>query len=343
MNNCLEKPQVMRIDTSQMTPEQTLSMAHAYLGEEYRALPLPSHAPNIGGAGDLWVLGNISAAVDYGINARLQRRCARSLAETVRCRVITSGRIDGVADGRVVSLRPGDVVFEASNLSFSLDLENFGCDVIGVSAAALGHERIGDLSYRILSRESPEAALIAASLCAFLTQLDRCDIAAAERSARLVLAIVERQFDNFKSGPSDASLWAREGQRPMLQFIEDNLSNPDLGVDQLVHAFATSRAVVYRTLEEHGGIARYISRRRLERSLSQLVFDRPDTSIGQVAQSLGFTDQSYFAKLFKNQFGISPSRARSVFSFDRHELDQEKDGIMMRELLNRSEHISMTN
>ncbi|MEO1731620.1 MAG: AraC family transcriptional regulator [Pseudomonadota bacterium] len=343
MNDTSQKPQVMRIDTSAMTTEQTIAMAHAYLGNEFRSSPLPGDPPKIGGGGNLWVLGNISAAEDFNINARLQRRCERSLADTVRCRVITSGRINGVAEGEVVSLRPGDVVIEASNISFSLDLEDFGCDVVGISSGEIGHERIGDLTYHIIPRENPEAALIAASMRAFINELETCDSAAGERLALLMRAVVERQLDSILPGTGNSSARARDDKKPMLQFIEENLSDPDLGVDHLVDAFATSRAVVYRAFEDESGIARYISRRRLERALSKLVFDEAEIPIGEVANSLGFTHQSYFAKLFKEYFGISPSRARAAFSFDSQEINQKRDGILMRELLNRSDHIPVAN
>ena len=165
----------MRIDTRAMTPEQTIAMAHAYLGSEFRSSPLPGDPPRIGGAGNLWVLGNMSAAVDFDISARLQRRCERSLAATVRCRVITAGRVDGVVEGEVVRLRPGDVVIEASNISFSLDLDDFGCDVVGISVADIGHERVSDLTYSIIPRGTPEAVLIAASMRTFFKQLSTCE------------------------------------------------------------------------------------------------------------------------------------------------------------------------
>lgn len=314
-------------------------MAHAYLGSEFRSSPLPGDPPRIGGAGNLWVLGNMSAAVDFDISARLQRRCERSLADTVRCRVITAGRVDGVVEGEVVRLRPGDVVIEASNISFSLDLDDFGCDVVGISVADIGHERVSDLTYSIIPRGTPEAVLIAASMRTFFKQLSTCDAASAERLAILIRALVERQLDNILHETEEIPLRVHGGKELMLRFIEANLSDPGLGVDHLVDAFATSRAVVYRTLDDQGGIARHIANRRLERALSRLIFDAAEVSIGEVANSVGFTHQSYFAKLFKDRFGISPSRARAEFSIDAQELDQKSDGIRMREILNRSEHI----
>ena len=174
----------------------------------------------------------------------------------------------------------------------------------------------------------------------FFEQRETCDSATAERLARLMRALMEKQLDSFVLSSGDIPQKASEAKRAMLQFIEEHLSHPELGVDQLVDAFATSRAVVYRTLEDEGGIARYITRRRLERALSRLVFDQSDVSIGQVASSLGFSDQGYFGKLFRQHFGISPSRARSEFSFDKKHIDQKSDGLLMRTLLERSDHIA---
>lgn len=338
MDHNSAKPQRMRIDTSALSTEQIRTMAQAYLGEGFRSLPLPGAEGRYGGEGDMWVLDTLSAAVDFNINARLQRRCEKAIADTVRFRVITSGRIDGVAGGDVVSLKPGDVVIEASNISFSLDLESMGCDVVGVSAAEFGYDRIGNLDYRIIPANDPQAVMVASAMRTFFEQLDTCGKEPAEHLALLLRAMLEQLFDKYAPAGPVVSASARNVQRPMLQYIEDNIADPYLSVDHLVSAFATSRAVVYRTLDVEGGVARYIVRRRLERALSRLVFDPEDITIGQVAESLGFVDPSYFAKLFKEQFGITPSHARQEFSFDRRPLDTRTDGLLMRNLLETSEH-----
>lgn len=59
----------------------------------------------------------------------------------------------------------------------------------------------------------------------------------------------------------------------------------------------------------------YITERRLDRALALLSDD--EKSISDVAYECGFSDQSYFSKVFSKKFGITPSEHRGL-------LNQEK-------------------
>ena len=109
----------------------------------------------------------------------------------------------------------------------------------------------------------------------------------------------------------------------MQRFIDERLSNPLMGVDDLMNAFHCSRATVYRAFREIGGVKAYIRTQRLTRCFRDL--RRPIASpprIYEVAQRWGFTDISYFNRLFKKQFGMAPSDA--VFT-------QRVDGVLISE------------
>jgi AraC-like DNA-binding protein len=73
-----------------------------------------------------------------------------------------------------------------------------------------------------------------------------------------------------------------------------------------------SRSNIYRLFEDTGGVARYIQRERLLEA--QAVLSRPETtaSISVIAEDLCFADASSFSRVFKREFGCSPSEARSV-------------------------------
>ena len=98
--------------------------------------------------------------------------------------------------------------------------------------------------------------------------------------------------------------------RAVHAYIEDHLHDPDLGVDQLCRRFAMSRRTLYRMFADHGGVARYLTERRLARAFDALKAASPTRGlIKAVALTYGFVDQDYFGRLFRKRFAIVPSEA----------------------------------
>ena len=95
------------------------------------------------------------------------------------------------------------------------------------------------------------------------------------------------------------------------QAVRRNLRSPSLGPDKLCREAATSRSQLYRLLEDEGGVAHYIQRRRLSESFSMLCDPSNTLSIGKVAEILCFADGSSFSRAFRREFGMSPSDVRA--------------------------------
>ena len=96
-------------------------------------------------------------------------------------------------------------------------------------------------------------------------------------------------------------------------YIEDHLHNPELGGDQLCRVFAMSRRTIYRMFADEGGVARYLTERRLARAFDELNAASPSRGlIYDVAERHGFVDQNHFSRLFRKRFHIAPSDAVSL-------------------------------
>ena len=88
-------------------------------------------------------------------------------------------------------------------------------------------------------------------------------------------------------------------------FIHQHLADPTLSASRVAAALGVSERQVSRIFSRHGGVARWITDERLERARAGLA-SPGQRSVGQVARQCGFGSQSYFARVFKQRFGVSP-------------------------------------
>jgi AraC-like DNA-binding protein len=108
----------------------------------------------------------------------------------------------------------------------------------------------------------------------------------------------------------------------MKHYLDSRLSDPGLGVEDLVQAFHCSRSTVYRLFRETGGVGAYIRDQRLTRcfrELTQRATCRP--RVHQVALKRGFQDSHHFSCLFKKRFGLTPTEAAKGTEPSSAELD----------------------
>ena len=71
-----------------------------------------------------------------------------------------------------------------------------------------------------------------------------------------------------------------------------------------------SRSQLYRLLEGEGGVIRYIQRHRLRAIHAMLSDPANDRSIAAIAESCGFYEPSTFSRIFRREFGATPSEVR---------------------------------
>lgn len=95
----------------------------------------------------------------------------------------------------------------------------------------------------------------------------------------------------------------------IISYIEQNLSDPALGIARIEVALGTARSTMFRDFERHGGVEHYIKRRRLEQAFIVLAH-REHTGIADLSQRLGFSSRNHFSRVFSAEFGCRPSEVR---------------------------------
>lgn len=91
-------------------------------------------------------------------------------------------------------------------------------------------------------------------------------------------------------------------------FIEQHLTDPEIGPERILKNFGLSRATLYRMFQDDGGLLKYIAQRRLSNAFADLIAaDRQRGVVRSIARKWGFRDAGNFHRRFRERFGVTPS------------------------------------
>ena len=92
--------------------------------------------------------------------------------------------------------------------------------------------------------------------------------------------------------------------------LETHVSDENFGIAELCELLNISRAQLHRKLKQLTGqsTSHYIRSLRLQ--IAREMFRDPSRNVSEVAFAVGFSNAAYFSRVFKSQYGISPSEAR---------------------------------
>jgi signal transduction histidine kinase/ligand-binding sensor domain-containing protein/DNA-binding response OmpR family regulator len=97
----------------------------------------------------------------------------------------------------------------------------------------------------------------------------------------------------------------------IMLYLEENLTNSQLSVEELSKHLGMSRSSLYSKLLELTGETpvEYIRSVKLEKAA--VLLEKSDMNVAQIAYSVGFSTPNYFAKSFKAKYGMLPSEYMS--------------------------------
>ena len=99
----------------------------------------------------------------------------------------------------------------------------------------------------------------------------------------------------------------------VLQFIGTHYTDPELNMGTVAARIGADREKINEILKTELGMTftGYVNKLRLTEA-ARLLKDRNDTSIADIAYSVGYANVSYFNKLFKEEYGCTPGAFRSL-------------------------------
>ncbi|HEY3727017.1 MAG TPA: helix-turn-helix domain-containing protein [Solirubrobacteraceae bacterium] len=215
--------------------------------------------------------------------------------------------------GRELAVKAGDVVlwdamepteveiveaFYKRTLLFPRDQVFAVCPRLAESPALPSMEGSG--SARLLVRYMNALALE-------LPQLEPpAGAAAANAALELLRAAIEPNLPTSRSA-TRAAMRAEIGR-----YVRSHLQDPTLGPASIAHAYAMSVRALHALFEDvDASVAGLVRSERLGRCLEDL--QRPNGgSVTDIAFRWGFCDAAHFSRVFKREFGATPSEVRQV-------------------------------
>jgi AraC-like DNA-binding protein len=106
-----------------------------------------------------------------------------------------------------------------------------------------------------------------------------------------------------------SSEYDQELLKKAIAFIEENISNPDLNITLFANKMHLGRSSLFSKLKGITGQTPkdFITTIRMKKSLA-LLKENPGLSVSEIATMTGFNDSSYFIKMFKQHFGVTPKQ-----------------------------------
>ncbi|HWJ27542.1 MAG TPA: AraC family transcriptional regulator, partial [Flavisolibacter sp.] len=93
----------------------------------------------------------------------------------------------------------------------------------------------------------------------------------------------------------------------IIQIIEEQMDNPEFGVDMLSRKVAMSAPVLYKKLRAvtNMSVNEFVKSLRLKKAA--LLLQQKQYAVFEVSYMVGFNDRKYFSREFKKQYGKTPS------------------------------------
>ncbi|MCR9139582.1 MAG: helix-turn-helix transcriptional regulator [Alphaproteobacteria bacterium] len=220
--------------------------------------------------------------------------------------LVNRGAVDVQTTRQTMSLRQKDIYINAAASDYQIDVGPSEVFRVMLPLDLLQPMLEGVTGIAVLRRASPIAEILETTirkLDGALRSGSRVHIRQLSGIARDITqsVLLQEIADLHQDGYEIIRARAR-------YFIEDNISSSELDIDSIAEHAHASRATLYRAFEQLGGVRAYVNQVRLDQARRMLASPvRSRAYVLDVAYACGFSNPGSFGRLFKRQFGMSPS------------------------------------
>ncbi|WP_327346987.1 helix-turn-helix domain-containing protein [Streptomyces europaeiscabiei] len=231
-------------------------------------------------------------------------------------------------------LGPGDIAICDASRPYTFTYENDFHTVLMMlprTMLPVRPDALRPLYARRLAGDEGIAPVVGPYLRSLVDQSAVCTGAVAGRlmdgTVSLVTALVAERLDRAAPIAPHQAMLLR-----IRDYIERNLSDPDLTPDAIAVAHSISRRYLFKLFAADGcTVSGWIRERRLERCARELAgVQGKDQTISLIAARWGLLDSRHFSRAFKAAYGVTPREFRdrsltgSVPTYDRSLLLDER-------------------
>ncbi|MEQ8266567.1 MAG: helix-turn-helix domain-containing protein [Parvibaculum sp.] len=227
------------------------------------------------------------------------------------------GRGRLIQDGRLVDLEPGDFalydVTRPYELQFEEDFEQLVVQLPRNQILSRLFDADGLVAVGV-SGQSGLGRLASTLIVQTASQLDCLDAPGLAQAQSSALDLVAHALANGRNVSVERQSESRQLiLRRILNYIEENLSNPGLSCERVAVENGVSERYLRKLFQAKGhGVSEWLWLRRLERARQDIADPLlRHRSITSIAYDWGFKDTGHFSRAFKARFGTTPSSIRA--------------------------------
>jgi signal transduction histidine kinase/ligand-binding sensor domain-containing protein/AraC-like DNA-binding protein len=121
---------------------------------------------------------------------------------------------------------------------------------------------------------------------------------------------LQKAFDRYATLMNDNQYISRKEDdflERAIKYVENNISDPNLGLKELVKELGVSKTSLYNKINEQTGYSINIFIRIIRLKAAAYLLEAGHDNISEIAYSVGFNDPNYFSKCFKEYYKKTPS------------------------------------
>lgn len=200
-------------------------------------------------------------------------------------------------------VNPGDMVVINSDCFHSVSSQNhleYYCLIVDVDFFQINGIPIDSLNYNPLIKNSEYISFFKKLALLYKNKAKNC----AKIRAEILNFLIDLTDNHIMTESINEKF--PESIKDAINFIKKHYAE-DVTIDNIVHKIGFSRAYFSRMFKKYTGMSliTYLNYIRCRQARIMLVYN--DLTVGQIAESCGFNNLSYFSRTYKSVMGILPS------------------------------------
>lgn len=272
--------------------------------------------------GDM-VVGNTT------FNDQYCKRSTRLIAQTdldyYLLQLVLAGEYRGDFNGTYMSVVPGDM--------FIMDLaqplvskKDAGARLTMVIARSELNKKWANKNLHglVLKGSVPTNKLLADFMLSIDSNLDNMDDRTVHGVQEALLNLIDAALSGISFTKAQSIAIGLTMRQRILEYINQNLANPDLSPKLIMQHFRLSHSHLYRAFESDIGVARVIRNKRLDLAYRTVLMNKhKPLSIKELSYKCGFSPRSQFSLFFKERFGLAPKDLQGL----QHSIPKDMDTV----------------